>query len=201
LEEIRIGYFGSNDPEHPEGGDLWLAARLALEDANREGGYRGLPFRLRSCWSRNPWGTGISQLAQMVYSEYVWAIIGSIDGASTHLAEQVVAKARLPLLSPVSTDKTVNLANVPWMFSLSPGDHQIAPVLARAIVDRVDEAPFALASSTDHDSRLLVEELRVDLAELNAVPSYHLQFHPNGEVAHIFDRLILSSIRTFVVVA
>ncbi len=201
LEEIRIGYFGPSDPGHPEGGDLWLAAQLALEDANREGGYRGLPFQLRSCWSRDWWGTGVSQLAQMVYSENVWAIIGSIDGASTHLAEQVVAKARLPLLSPVSTDKTVNLANVPWMFSFMPGDHQIAPVLARAIADRVDDTPFVIASSTDHDSRLLVDELRVELAEHRTVPSFHLQFHPKGELTHVVNRVKLSSIRTVVVVA
>jgi len=201
LEEVLIGYFGPGDPNHPEGGDLWLAAQLALEDANREGGYRGLPFQLRNCWSRDPWGTGISQLAQMVYSEDVWAIVGSIDGASTHLAEQVVAKARLPLLSPVSTDKTVNLANVPWMFSLLPGDHQITPVLARAIVDRVEESPFAIASSTDHDSRLLVDELRVELAGHDAVPSYHLQFHPNGDVVDVVHRVMRSSIETVVIAA
>jgi ABC-type branched-subunit amino acid transport system substrate-binding protein len=200
LNEVRIGYFGPSDPKHPEGGDLWLAAQLALEEANGEGGYRGVPFRLVSCWSQNQWGTGISQLAKMVYAEKVWAIVGSIDGASTHLAEQVVAKARLPLVSPVSSDKTINLANVPWMFSLTPGDHLIAPVVARAIVDRTG-APFVLVSSTDHDSRLFTDELRAELTKLRVTPSYHWVLNPGQNVEPIVERVKSSSIQTVVIAA
>ena len=51
-------------------------------------------------------------------------------GPSAHLAEQVVAKARLPLVCPVSSDRTANVANVPWMFSVLPGDNAQAPCLA-----------------------------------------------------------------------
>jgi ABC-type branched-subunit amino acid transport system substrate-binding protein len=200
LEEVRIGYFGPSDPNHPEGGDLWLAAQMALEEANEEGGYRGIPFRLVSCWSQNQWGTGISQLARLAYEEDVWAIIGSIDGASTHLAEQVVAKARLPLVSPVSSDKTINLANVPWMFSLTPGDHLIAPVVARAIVD-LTGAPFVLVSSTDHDSRLFVDELRSALTSQQVVPSYHWELNPRQDVEAIANRVIGSTIQTVVIAA
>lgn len=200
LEEVRIGYFGPGDPNHVEAGDLWLAAQLALEEANGKGGYRGVPFRLVGCWSQNQWGTGISRLAQIVYGDEIWAIIGSIDGASTHLAEQVVAKARLPLVSPVSTDKTINLANVPWMFSLTPGDHLIAPVVARAIVDRTGK-PFALVSSADHDSRLFVDELRVELRKLQASPSYHWVLNPRQNVELIAERVSSSSIQTVVIAA
>lgn len=57
-------------------------------------------------------------------------MLGGIDGATTHLAEQVVAKAHLPLIDPASTDQTVNQANIPWMFSLAPGDPDIAKFLA-----------------------------------------------------------------------
>ncbi len=45
-EEVRIGYFGPSDPAHAEFGDLWSAAQLAIEQANRQGGYHGKPFRL-----------------------------------------------------------------------------------------------------------------------------------------------------------
>ena len=57
----------------------------------------------------------------------VWAILGGIDGPSTHIAEQVTTKAWLPLLCAVSSDRTANAAVVPWMFSLLPGDHLQAP--------------------------------------------------------------------------
>ena len=58
VSEVRLGYFGPDDPAHPEGGDLWCAALLAVEDANQQGGYRGKPFRLVARWSDNPWTGG-----------------------------------------------------------------------------------------------------------------------------------------------
>ena len=177
LEEVRLGYFGPSDPLHAEGGDMWLAASMAISEANEAGGFQGLPFRLLPAWSDNPWGTGIKQVTRLVYEDDVWGIVGSIDGATTHLAEQVVAKARLPLINPASTDKTVNLANVPWMFSCPPGDHQSAPVLARALTGTLAGRNFLLLTSTDHDARAFTAELMSSLAGDVTRPHRHLHFH------------------------
>ncbi|MEK7409191.1 MAG: hypothetical protein AAB225_29360, partial [Acidobacteriota bacterium] len=98
VREVGIGYFGPADPQHPEAGAIWAGAALAIEEANREGGYRGLPFRLVPGWAENPWAAGASAVVRLAYRDRVWAIIGSIDGAATHLAEQVVVKARLTLI-------------------------------------------------------------------------------------------------------
>ena len=118
VEEVVLGWFGPGDPDHPTGGDFWRGALLALEVVNREGGYRDRPFRLRPGWSEDPWGTGVVEVTKMVYEHGAWAIVGAIDGAATHLAEQVALKARITLVSSGSTDKTANLASVPWMLSL-----------------------------------------------------------------------------------
>jgi ABC-type branched-subunit amino acid transport system substrate-binding protein len=191
VEEVLLGYFGPGDPAHPEGGDLWTAAQMAVERANREGGYRGKPFRIVARWSENPWGTGVAQVVRMVYRDRVWAIVGGIDGPSTHLAEQVVAKARLPLLSPVSTDKTANLANVAWLFSLPPGDHLLAPVLAETIAERGAAKRFVLVSATDHDSRLFTAELSKCLTARRMLPRYHFQSDPaEPETAPLVTRVL-----------
>jgi branched-chain amino acid transport system substrate-binding protein len=174
LREVAIGYFGPSDPAHPEGGDIWRAVSLAIEEANAEGGYRGLPFRVLPAWSGNPWGTGVSELVRLAYYDKVWAIIGGIDGPSTHLAEQVVAKARLALISPISTDKTVNLAGVPWMFSVSPGDHLTAPVIGEALL--AGREPFVILAATDHDSHMFLVELRKFLATKDAGPIFEYEF-------------------------
>ncbi|UCG31704.1 MAG: hypothetical protein JSU68_08545, partial [Phycisphaerales bacterium] len=71
LTEIRIGWFGPDDPDHPTGGPMWLAANLAVERANGDGGYNGLPFRLLPCWSENPWGTGVKDVTRLVYEDKV----------------------------------------------------------------------------------------------------------------------------------
>ena len=175
VAEVLIGYFGPSDPTHPQAGDLWRAANLAVEEANRSGGYRGKPFRLLSGWSENPWGTGVREVVRMVYTDKVWAVVGGIDGPSTHLAEQVAAKARVTLVSPASTDKTVNLANVPWMFSLAPGDHLQAPVVAQAIADNAGHDRLVLISADDHDSHLFAVELQKCLTAQGIVPRYHFQ--------------------------
>ena len=82
----------------------------------------------------DPWGTGVSQLTRMVYDEQPLALLGSVDSATTHLAEQVVAKANLPLVSPIATDKSVTLAGVSWMFSCAPDEAAIARVLVDAVL-------------------------------------------------------------------
>jgi ABC-type branched-subunit amino acid transport system substrate-binding protein len=108
----------------------------------------------------------------------VWAIVGGVDGPTTHLAEQVVAKALLPLLSPVSTDKTTNLTNVPWMFSCLPGDHLLAPALAEAIAAQMGQGSFVLVSSASHDARQFTAELERALARKNLTPRHKHVFQP-----------------------
>jgi ABC-type branched-subunit amino acid transport system substrate-binding protein len=203
LDEIRIGYFGPADGDHPEGGDLWLAANLALEQENERGGYGGIPFRLVPGWSENPWGTGVARVAGMVYRDQVWALIGSIDGASTHLAEQVVAKARVPLINPVATDDTVHMANVPWMFSCLPGDHRQAAALAGAVLKRMGCGPFVLLSADDHDARVLSEELVRRLGRAGAGPGRYLVMRPGdtGSLREIAEQVRMSSAGLAAVIA
>ena len=180
-DEVLVAYFGPDDPDHPEGGDLWLASSLAVEEANRAGGFRGVPIRLIPAWSEDPWGTGVARLARAVYDEGVWAVIGSIDGASTHLAEQVVAKARLTLIAPAGTDKTVNYANVAWMFSCLPSDDRWAELLAAALEGEIGRHPFTLITTTDHDSRAATVELRGSLNRRGVGPSHHLEIEAGAE--------------------
>ncbi len=153
-----LGYFGPSG-EDADLRDGWRAAQLAIEELNRQGGCRGKPFRLVPGWSDQPWKDGASQVTRMVYGHDVWAVIGGPDGTTTHLAEQVVAKARLALVSPGSTDRSANLANVPWMFSLLPGDHLQAPVLVQHIAAR-GGGPLAVLSADDHDARQFVQQFR-----------------------------------------
>ncbi len=191
LSEILIGYFGPSDPSHPDSGHMWQAAQWAVEEANRQGGYRGKPFRLVPGWSKDPWGTGVVRVTRMAYADRVWAIIGGIDGPSTHLAEQVVAKARLTLLSPGSTDKTVNLANVPWMFSCLPGDHRQAAALAEAISSRVAGKPLVLASADDHDSHHFAVELAKHLTARRLVLKYRFDYRQGTErIAELSARIV-----------
>ena len=210
IKEVLLGYFGPpvssvedrTGASHPHASNMWCAAMLAIEEANRAGGYKGLPFRLVAGWSDNPWASGGAQVVRMAYVDKVWAIIGGIDGPSTHLAEQVVTKARLTLLSPASTDKTVNLANVPWMFSCVPADHIQAPVLAEAIATLIGHQPFVMASAIDHDSHLFTVELAKSLDRHRLAPSYHFEFDPlNKDLVELARKITAAKTNAVVLVA
>ena len=164
LSEVRIAFFGPADGDHPEWGDAWRGASLALEQANAEGGYQGKPFRLVAVWSDSPWGSGVADLTKLIFAEGVWAVVGGVDGVTTHLAEQIVVKAHLALVSPGNTDKSVHLTNVPWAFSLLPTDDRTAPRIVDALelesARGADANRLVVVAATDHDSHAAWSEVR-----------------------------------------
>lgn len=196
LKEVGIAFFGP-----PDGSDaIWQGASMAVEDANRQGGYHGLPFHLIPAWAQNPWAGGVATLIRVVYTEKVWAIIGGIDGATTHLAEQVVPKALLTLINPAATDRSIHTAYVPWTFSCVPGDHVLAPLISRELKTR--GTPFALVSGTDHDSRALVSQLEHAFAQDKLAPMLHLESSSAMEgTEDIGSRLAASGAKVAVIIA
>ena len=184
IREVLIGYYGPSQDSQPEGGILWQGAALAIEEANGEGGYKGKPFRLAAAWSENPWRAGAALITHMAFVDRVWVIIGSIEGAGTHLAEQVVAKALLPLVNPVATDRSIHMAGVPWMFSIVQGDDLHAAVLAQALHGH----NLVILSATDHDARAFCGYLKAACARENAKIELQLEFEPGrpdlSELAH-----------------
>jgi len=200
VQEVRIGYFGPPDASDANGGQIWQGANLAIEEANRQRGYRGLPFRLVPAWDQNPWTGGVAKLARVVYSDKVWAIIGGIDGATTHLAEQVVAKAQLTLVNPAATDRSIHTANVPWMFSCAPGDHLLAAPISHELRER--GMRFARVSAIDHDSRAFVTQLKFAFVHDRLSPVLHLEWAGGTEDgARIARELVAAAPDAIVVVA
>ena len=193
INEVLIGYFGPDKLTGADAPDMWCAALLAVEEANKKAGFNGLPFRLVSTWSENPWGSGVRGLARMAFVDEVWAIIGGIDGPSTHLAEQIVAKARLCLINPASSDKSVNLTNVAWMFSLLPQDDIQAKALAKGLYSHVGTEDFILLSATDHDSHVLTVEFKRALQQYRITPAYHFEIKSSEKnLKAVLDKIMFS---------
>lgn len=197
VDEVVIGWFGPPDPAHPEFGAMWRGAAVALDEENATGYQpapaggrqrdaaaqagatattaRSIPFRLAAAWSESPWQGGISDLLALVYATPVWAVIGGVDGTSTHLAMQAALKSRFLLLSPGSTDATADHGNVPWLFSLPPADDEIAPVMVDAL-ERT-RGTFAIVTATDHSSHATLVALRRVLDQRHLVPAASIDLH------------------------
>ncbi len=160
-----------------------------LGTSSAEDSFSKLPIRLVPRWAVDPWGTGVSQLTRMVYDEQPIALMGSVDSASTHLAEQVVAKAQLPLVSPVVTDKSVTLAGVSWMFACAPADAVIARAVSKDILAALRANPpasqtgrrgLAMLACTDHESRMITREVTRELSLQGRLPDFRLDLPPNS---------------------
>ena len=89
------------------------------DDATRS---QGIPYEMVFRADDGAWGITANQVVKLAYEDQVWTIIGGLDGQHTHIAELVVAKAWLPVISPAAIDSTVEYANVPWVFRVTPSD-------------------------------------------------------------------------------
>jgi ABC-type branched-subunit amino acid transport system substrate-binding protein len=202
VDEVRLGWFGPGDPDHPSGGEFWRGASLAIEELNRDGGYRGKPFRLVPGWSDSPWAAGVVLVTRMAYEQHVWAILGAIDGASAHLAEQVALKAWVPLVTSGSTDGTANLASVPWFFSCLPSDERQAPWIVGALVRSAGSGPFAIATAAEHDAHAALVAVQRELGRRRLTPVTLLEFDVRDpEPGALAARLIGTRARAVLVLA
>ena len=66
---------------------LERGVRLAFEEANARGGYDGrLPYELVLRNDAAAWGAASNTVVDLAYDQHCWAMIGSVDAASTHVA-------------------------------------------------------------------------------------------------------------------
>jgi branched-chain amino acid transport system substrate-binding protein len=190
VSEVVLGWFGPGDPAHPEFGELWRGAVLALEEENAAGGYGGKPFRLVASWSESPWAAAIRDLTRTVYERGAWAVLGGVDGTTTHLAVQVALKSHFLLLSPGSTDVTADRANVPWLFSLPASDERHAAAIVAGLGEAVAGGSVAVAAATDHDSHSTLVAVRREMRRVRLTPATLVEFAPDTpEVAPLAARL------------
>jgi branched-chain amino acid transport system substrate-binding protein len=178
-DEYRIGVFAPNDDDHPVGRDLFRGVSLAVEQANAAGGIDGKPVRLVRRWADDPWGAGSKEVVRMAFDDRVWALIGGPDGETTHVAQQVVTKAHLPLIAPVSSDPSLTHTRVPWIYRLPPDDRAQAEELVVEGLGPRRLKRVGLVVSADHDGRIFAKEMKAALERAQIPPIFELVAGPD----------------------
>lgn len=163
------------------------AAALAVDQANLK--EKSLYFKLEVRDMEGPWGTGAKQTVSLVFNEDVKAVIGSVDGRNSHLAEQVSAKTRIPYISAASGDPTLGQAFIPWYFSCVYNDLQIASIM----IDRVYRTPdekVVIVSDDGYDSKMSVTSfLRECRSKGKPEPEIHYYNTPEGSIDEVLKNL------------
>ena len=182
LSVVRIGLTG---PAHTRAGKhLQHGVALALSEANAAGGCRGLPYEIVFRPDDGPWGAVAQQAVRLAYQDQVWAIIGALDGERAHAAELVAAKAWVPVLTPGAGDRTIDYANVPWVFRCLPDDLSQAEVLLR-VARQQGWDRLAVAAEATRDARMGMLSLRQAARENPGCLALAVEYSTSDPLAQI----------------
>jgi branched-chain amino acid transport system substrate-binding protein len=137
-------------------------ARLAIEHANAGGGYRGTgaPYELVVRNDNGLWGASGEEVIRLAYKDRVWAILGTIDGANSHIAIRAALKLELPVMTCGDTDPTFTETAIPWAFRCIVDDRQMCYLLADYVFGRLGLTRIAALRANDRYARTGIANFR-----------------------------------------
>jgi branched-chain amino acid transport system substrate-binding protein len=157
LDAVNIGVLSPLDEGNPDsayGFAMLHGAQLAVEETNAQGGFHGKPFALKVHDDLPLWGASAMEIVKMRYEDNAWAMLGSIDASSTHIALRTTLKVELPIVDTGTTDRTVTETRIPWLLHNFPDDRQQGYALADYIFNKLKLKRVALIRSTDRYGRM-----------------------------------------------
>jgi ABC-type branched-subunit amino acid transport system substrate-binding protein len=90
----------------------------------------------------------------------VWAILGTVDGANTHIAIRVALKTEIPVVNVADTDPTLVETKIPWIFRNVADDRQMAYTLLYYVYKERGYRRVAIFRADNRYGRFGVGEFR-----------------------------------------
>ncbi len=172
VDTVKIGFLGpiehtvsvaTGGASHEE--DLGIAmmrgSLLAIEEANAAGGYepRDIPYELIVHNDNGLWGASGNEIIDLAYKKNVWAILGTIDGANSHIAIRVALKAEIPMINTGDTDPTFIETNIPWVIRTIGDDRQQSYLLLDYLYRQQGYERVAILRASNRYGRFGVREI------------------------------------------
>ncbi len=190
VDTVKVGFLGPLMPmvsvatggmsnEHRYGIKMMQGCLLAFEQANARGGYRGeIPYELLVRNDNGLWGASGDEIIRFVYDKHCWALIGTIDGANSHIAIRVALKSEIPLMNTGDTDPTFIETKIPWVFRCISDDRQMCYLLADYVVKKLGKRRIAAIRQGDRYGRMSIDEFRDGVRRIGYPLITELQFPP-----------------------
>ena len=172
LRSVRIGFIGpimstvsvatgGKSHEEPLGIRMLQGTRLAMEEWNARGGYfrRNIPFELDTRNDNGLWGASGNEIINMAYKYNDWAILGTIDGANSHIAIRVALKAEIVMMNTGDTDPTFIETNIPWVMRCIGDDRQMGYLLMDYMIRKMKYKRIGIIRSSNRYGRFGVRKL------------------------------------------
>lgn len=181
LREVKIGFLGpiAGSRDSSLGRRMLQGAELAIEDANAHGGYRGIPFQLVVRNDLGLWGASSNEMVAL-NQEGVWAILGSIDGANTHIMLRLALKIGMPLVNSGDTDPTLTETAIPWLIRVNGDDRQTGYALVLYAHDVKGYRRVAVLRVNDRYGRVGTEQFKAGMQRLGT-PVILERFYQPGD--------------------
>jgi ABC-type branched-subunit amino acid transport system substrate-binding protein len=182
LKTVKIGFIGpimstvsvaTGGKSHEEvlGIKMLEGAKLAIEEWNARGGYfrRHIPFELDVRNDNGLWGASGNEIIKMAYSNEDWALLGTIDGANSHIAIRVALKAEIVMMNTGDTDPTFIETNIPWVMRCIGDDRQMGYLLMDYVLQKMNYKRIAIIRASNRYGRFGVRKI-VDAARRHQRP-------------------------------
>jgi ABC-type branched-subunit amino acid transport system substrate-binding protein len=155
LKEVRIGFLGPLEGSIivSLGKQMLQGSMLAIEEANKKGGYKGLPFKLMIHNDVGLWGAAANEIVKMD-DEKIWAWLGSIDDIVSHVAIRATLKLEIPNINTGDPDPTFTETNIPWVVRNIPDDRQSSYVLVDRIFKKDKHSRVAVIRANNRYGRV-----------------------------------------------
>ena len=173
VDSVKIGFLGpikatvsvatgGASHEEPLGRKMLQGAQLAIEHANARGGYRGsnTPYELVIRNDNGLWGASGNEIVDLAYKENVWAILGTIDGANSHIAIRVALKAEVLVMNTGDTDPTFIETAIPWVCRNITDDRQMSYLLTDYVFGTLELTRVAALRANNRYGRISIDEFR-----------------------------------------
>ncbi len=189
VSSVKIGFIGpihstvsvatgGKSHEEPLGTMMLRGCMLAVEEANARGGHRGkkIPYELVVQNDNGLWGVSGNVIIDMAYDEKVWAIVGTIDGANTHIAIRVALKAEIFMVNTGDTDPTLVETNIPWIARVISDDRQQCYLLLHYMVGKLGYRRIGIIRGSNRYGRVGVRELVDGLRRLGCPAAIEMAY-------------------------
>lgn len=172
VDSVKIGFLGPIKPtvsvatgglSHEEslGRKMLQGAKLAIEQANARGGYhKRIPYQLVVRNDNGLWGASGNEIIHLAYKDNVRAILGTIDGANSHIAIRVALKVEIPMMNTGDTDPTFTETAIPWVFRVISDDRQMCYLLADFVFKKLKLTRVAALRANNRYGRIGIDEFR-----------------------------------------
>lgn len=183
-KSVNIGFLGpiQNNPESPYGLAMLHGAQLAIQLANAKGGYKpsgstqAKPYELKVHNDSAQWGASSTEAVKMIFDEHVVGVLGSVDGASTHIMLRVSLKLEFPIVDSATTDPTVTETRIQWLLHNFPDDRQQGYALANVVFKERKLKRIGIIRTQARYARIGVEKFSDEAKRMGRVPVLEVKF-------------------------